>query len=326
MSSRNHPTASRSPRTGAPPRTAQPRRSAPKLRSVAAPTTRSPYRPRSAPRVRHRGWWTAIPIAVVVLVVVTFLVLAPGSGSSPGTSSLSVGSAARPGGPAIGIGAVAAPAAVQAALSSVHPATLHTVGVPGGLIGPTKVNGSPAPLVGADGKPEVLYVGAEYCPFCAAQRWSLAVALSHFGAFAGLKTTHSSLSDIYPDTKTLSFYGSTFTSTVLDFDPVELTTNQVVDGRYPTLQKLSSSQQSVLDAYDRAPYTSEPGAIPFIDIGNRFVMIGASYSPTVLQGKSAAQIASALSHPSSPIAQAVDGTANLFVRAITEATGLHPTS
>jgi hypothetical protein len=262
----------------------------------------------------------------VVLIVVIFLAIASGSGSSPGTSNLSVGSPAGPGGPAIGLGAVAAPAPVQAAVSSVSQATLHTVGVPDGVVGPTKVAGTPAPLVGADGKPEVLYVGAEYCPFCAAQRWSLAVALSHFGTFTGLKTTHSSVSDIYPDTKTLSFYGSAYTSTGLDFDSVELTTNQVVDGRYPTLQKLSSGQQSVLDAFDRAPYTPQPGAIPFIDIGNRFVMIGASYSPTVLQGKSAAQIASALSHPSSAIAQAVDGTANLFARAITEATGLHPTS
>jgi len=54
------------------------------------------------------------------------------------------------------------------------------------------------------------------------------------------------------------------------------------------------------------------------------VRAGASYSPTALQGNSFEQIGRALSHPSSAIAQAVDGTANLLVAAITRATGLHP--
>ena len=35
----------------------------------------------------------------------------------------------------------------------------------------------------ANGKPEVLYVGAEYCPFCATERWAMTVALSRFGTF-----------------------------------------------------------------------------------------------------------------------------------------------
>ena len=256
-------------------------------------------------------------------MVVTFLAVAAGSGPSPRVSKLSVGSVTASG-TAVGSGAVPASASVQAAVTSVSQTTLRTVGVPAGVAGPTKVTGAHSLLVGADGKPEILYVGAEYCPFCAAQRWALTVALSHFGVFSGLGTTHSSSSDLYPDTPTLSFYGSTYTSTALDFTPVELATNEAVGGQYPTLQKLTSAQQAVLDTYDRAPYTSEPGAIPFIDIGNRFVMIGASYSPTVLLGKSFAQIASALSHPSSAIAQAVDGTANLLVAAITQATGIHP--
>jgi hypothetical protein len=211
-------------------------------------------------------------------------------------------------------------------VTSVSQSTLRTVGTPAGLVGPTKITGRQAPLVGVDGKPEVLYVGAEYCPYCAAQRWALTVALSHFGVFAGLGTTHSSSSDIDPDTSTLSFYGSTYTSPVLDFVAVELSTNQVVEGRYPTLQRLTSAQQSLLDTYDRSPYTSAPGAIPFVDIGNRSVMIGASYDPAVLQGKSSEQIAGALSHPSTAIAQAVDGTANLLVAAISNATGLRASS
>ena len=256
-------------------------------------------------------------------MVVTLVAIAAGSGPAPRVSSLTVGSGP---GTALGTGAVPASASLQAAVTSVSQATLHAVGNPAGLAGPTKITGRQPPLVGADGKPEILYVGAEYCPFCAAQRWALTVALSHFGSFTGLETTHSSSSDVDPDTPTLSFYGSTYTSAALDFVPVELSTNQVVGGEYPTLQRMTSAQQSLLDAYDRSPYTSQPGAIPFIDVDNRFVMIGASYDPAVLRGRSFAEIADALSHPSSAIAQAVDGTANLFVTAITDATGLRPSS
>ena len=41
---------------------------------------------------------------------------------------------------------------------------------------------SGAPLT-QDSKPEMLYIGAEFCPYCAALRWSMAVALSRFGSF-----------------------------------------------------------------------------------------------------------------------------------------------
>lgn len=306
-------------------RVAAPRRSSGNPVATSAADTRS--RPPSGPvaRRRRRAWWTAAPIAAVVVVVVILVAVAAGSSSPPRASGLSVGSPTGSGaGSVIGSGVVPASASVQVAVSAVSQATLRGVGTPPGLVRPTPVIGDHALLAGAEGKPEVLYVGAEYCPYCAAQRWPLAVALSHFGTFTGLGTTHSSTSDVYPDTNTLSFYGSTYMSPVLDFSPVELATNQAVGGQYPSLQKLTPSQQSVLDAYDRAPYTSQPGAIPFIDIGNGAVMIGASYDPAVLQGKSAAQIADALSHPSSAIAHAVDGTANLLVSAITRATGLRP--
>ena len=68
------------------------------------------------------------------------------------------------------------------------------------------------PLTGASGKPLVLYIGAEYCPYCAAERWPLIVALGRFGTFSGLRTTTSSSSDAFPDTPTFTFHGATYTS------------------------------------------------------------------------------------------------------------------
>ena len=38
----------------------------------------------------------------------------------------------------------------------------------------------------SNGKPEILYIGAEFCPYCAAERWAIAVALSRFGTLSPL--------------------------------------------------------------------------------------------------------------------------------------------
>src|SRR5207245_8284001 len=92
-------------------------------------------------------------------------------------------------------------------------------------------------LVGGDGQPEVLYGGAEWCPCCAAERWAMVVALSHFGSFSGLHFTTSASNDVFPDTHTLSFNGSTYTSAYLRFVPVELE-----DRNHGPLQTLDSQE------------------------------------------------------------------------------------
>jgi len=61
------------------------------------------------------------------------------------------------------------------------------------------VSGTP---LTSSGKPEALYIGAEFCPYCALQQWRLGVALSRFGAFSKLRTVHSSSIDLYPNTPT----------------------------------------------------------------------------------------------------------------------------
>ena len=75
------------------------------------------------------------------------------------------------------------------------------------------------------------------------------------------------------------------------------------------------------------PYVNsvdQSGAVPFLDVGNQFVLAGAQYNPQVLAGLSAAQIASQLSNPSGPVAQAIDGSAKVIIAAIDQV--LHETS
>ena len=202
-------------------------------------TTQAPRRSGPAPRRRRWTWWTAVPIAAVVLVVVTLVAVAPRPGPGPSASPPVVGATTASGTP-IGSGAAPAPASVRRAVAAVDQATLRAVGVPGGLVGPTKVTGDHAALVGADGKPEVLYVGAEYCPYCAAQRWALAVALSRFGTFTGLETTHSSTS------RRLSRYPYLVVLRIDLHEPGPRLRPGGAhrepgssDGRYPTLQRLT---------------------------------------------------------------------------------------
>jgi thiol-disulfide isomerase/thioredoxin len=181
-------------------------------------------------------------------------------------------------------------------------------------------------LTGPNGHPQVLYVGAEYCPYCAAERWGLVVALSRFGSFSGLKTTTSAADDVDPSTPTFSFYGATYESQYVDFVAVELTTNQKVGGQYQPLQQPTAEQQALLNKYDAAPYVAAnaAGSIPFLDIGNQYVLAGASFDPGLLDGKSWEQIAASLKDPSTDTAKAIVGTANYLTAAICQSTNNQP--
>jgi hypothetical protein len=264
-----------------------------------------------------------IPVALVLAVLVTMVVIKATGG--PASASLS-SSSPRTGShaSASSTGATALPSGVLADVTSVTTATLASVGRPNGLALPAKVTGHPSLLTGSDRQPEVLYVGAEYCPYCAAERWALVEALSRFGTFSGLSATHSSSTDVYPDTRTFSFYGSTYTSQYLDFVAVEEATNQPDGSGYSALQTPTAAQQQILTDDDTSPYTSSPGSIPFLDIGGRYLFIGASYTPQLLSGLSMQAIASQLNNPSSAVAQAIDGTANEITAAISLITGDQP--
>jgi hypothetical protein len=179
------------------------------------------------------------------------------------------------------------------------------------------------------GKPEVLFLGGEYCPFCAAQRWAITNALSRFGTFSGLTTTHSSSTDSYPNTPTLTFYGSTYTSKYLTFTPVEEYTNYRVGHssntsvNYQTLQTPTTAQTTIEQNYD------PEGSIPFLDIGNKYVQVGnlAPLSPSMLAGKTWAQVAAAMTDPSgSSLGAAEIGNANYETAAICKLTGELPAS
>jgi uncharacterized protein DUF929 len=239
-----------------------------------------------------------------VLVIVVGIILYQTLGSSkPGSSART-----------------ALPAAVTKNVTTVPASTLAAIGkgsVP--AFNPSPVS----PITGApltsQGKPEMLYIGAEYCPYCAAMRWSMAIALSRFGTLSTpLFGIHSSSSDVYPSTATLTFYRAGYTSKYLAFTPVEnLTVNKSL------LQALTRQQNQIWARYEPDPNTR---GYPFIDFGNKFLIKAPIYNPAVLKGMTWSQIASAMRNPASPVAQGVDGAANYITAAICKTTNNQPTA
>ena len=248
-------------------------------------------------------WLWAI-VGLVVVAVAVIIVVATNKSSS--TSSQSGGGMS--------------PSVVKAVTTGVSSSLLEQAG-----LDPTNVNNLPISLgkqtaLAVNGKPEVLYIGAEYCPYCAAERWPLVLALSRFGTFSNLGKTTSSVTDVYPNTPTFSFYKSSFTSPYIVFDSVELATNT---GQ--TLQSPTKAQSALINKFDTAPYIQgQSGSIPFIDFGNKFMQSGAEYSPQILQGLTYDNIAGQMTVSGTNVGGAIDAAANLLTAAICSITNNQP--
>jgi len=215
-----------------------------------------------------------------------------------------------------------APASVLAAVTGVSPSVSSTIGA-GGVADPLEpVSGSPAALTGPGSKPELFYYGAEFCPYCAAERWSVVIALSRFGTFSNLHITMSdSNPDDIPDTHSFTFDGSSYSSSYLDFAAIES-----ADRNGNVLQTPTAAEGTLVSTYDTTPYSAQTGGIPFQDLGNRYIVSGSGVNPELLQGMSWQQIAATLTDATSPVAQPIIGDANWLTAGICKLTGDQPGS
>ena len=223
--------------------------------------------------------------------------------------------------------------AVLATLSSVPAGTFDQVGVtvPGVELTPPRVESGQPPLT-AGGRPEVLVVGAEYCPFCAAERWPLVVALARFGRFTVLHDATSATQSVYPDTATFSFAGVRYASPYVTLTGVELYSDQVgADGTFIRIASLTPAQAALVARY--AGTTT--GTAPFVDVGGRLVTTTAAFSPALLAGQSQSQIAGLVAAPPTgptpagataapPTGQAVVAAANQLTAGICASTDQRP--
>lgn len=278
--------------------TARPAQSSAARRQAAS---KAVARARTGGGGNSRVWWTVVPIAVIAAVVITLVGVKLAQDNKPKS------------GKAGGI----ASAAVFKDVTQVPASVLTSVGT--GSSDPTsslkKLTGAP---LTTNGLPQVLYVGAEWCPYCAAERWSLAVALSRFGTFNQLLTTTSSPTDAAaPSTATLSFHDTKFTSSSLVFTPYEMYSNQVQGNGYKTLDTVPEADLKLFESQGQGSY-------PFISFGGKYMISGATYDPKLLAGMDHEEIAQALQDPSSKVAKAVLGSANVITAVICNVTGGKP--
>ena len=259
-----------------------------------------PTRGTQARQAQHRRnrilAWTAVAGVVVIVAALVGIKLA-GSGSSGGAPR-------QP-----------APAAAVAKLTSVPLSTLTAAAA--------KINGLQAaqpagdPPLTSGGKPNLLYIGAEFCPICATERWPMTIALSHFGTFSNLSQTHSAVRD--GNIATLSFYGSSFSSPYLSFSPVETTTNQPSGNYYKTLETPTAAQQAIWQKHEGTNL-----AFPFIDIGGKWLLETSQYPDTILQGKTFSDILNAVGSNDNTLGAAIDASAAVLTRYICDITGNKP--
>ena len=239
------------------------------------------------------------PIAAVIVIVAVFIIVKVVNDKSSSDS----GSPSTP-----------APAAVTTALSSIPASAFDTVGAGSGLIPLTAITGDP---LTSNGKPELLYVGAEFCPYCAGERWAVVAALNRFGSFTGLGVTHSASADVYPNTATLSFHGSAYTSQYVAFVGKEIETNIAASGGgYTALDTLDASQQALFTNLGK-------NSFPFLDLGGKYIS-STQYKPDALSGKTQQEIADALKDPTTDIAKTVLPAANKLSAAICQLTSNQP--
>ena len=261
---------------------------------------------------RRRAFIAGGSVLAVIVVVAVLLVIKLNNKSATqagGTTAATAASVAQSiaSVPASTLDKVAAGPAYPAP-NAVYPHAIQTVNPPGALLT-------------SGGKPEVVYVGAEYCPYCAAERWALTLALSRFGTFSGLNLIHSSSTDVYPNTPTLTYLKASYTSKYLVFSSTEAQTVT-----HAPLQPLTALDKTLMAKYDAPPYVPSGynGSFPFVDFGNRYVIDGASYDPGLLAKLSWQQIATDLADPSSKVGIAVDAAANHITAALCKLTNNQP--
>jgi len=249
-------------------------------------------------------------VAVVVVVIVAFVAIKIGSGgnkpSANGTQAPKI---------------EAASAGLVAKVTSVPTSVATSVGLPStSTVAPLTVKTGQTPLM-IGGKPGAVFIGGEFCPLCAAERWAIVMAFSKFGTFTGLKQTTSSPWDSDPATSTFSFYGATYSSPYITFDTSEHESNDTSGlGTRTVLEPLTPLENNLWAKYDN------PEGFPFLDIGNKYFVLNPSYNPAVLAGLDWTDIASKLKNPNDPVTQGIVGTANYITAGICLTTSQKPAS
>ncbi len=219
-----------------------------------------------------------------------------------------------------------APTSMLTSLAHIPATVSNAVGVSSPnnpITSPTATGNAPIWESSAGGsapRPVVFFYGAEFAPYAAAERWAVVVALSRFGTFGQLGLMQSSSSVAFSDTPTFTFWHATYSSIWIDLQTTERYSSLNPTGAgYTSLQTPTTRQAASVAVYDTSAKT-----FPLLDIANRYVLVGSSFSPTMLDGLTQSQIADDLTYPANPVTQAIVASANEITASICSVTGDRP--
>ena len=247
---------------------------------------------REARRARNRTLGVASVVLVAVIVVALVLVKVAGGGSDAAGTSPKAGTPV--------------PAAQVAKLTSVPQTTLASAPTNVLVVSPQKIND---PALVSDGKPELLFIGAEFCPICAAERWPMYVALSKFGTFSPPPgKIHSAVRD-----------GDLADADLLRDDVHQPVSDLHLGGDHdqPTRWRLLRAPrdadrgpaEALVGAHQRTPSRSWTS-------GGSRILTSAQYNPGDLSGVSFDNIVSDIGDNSTVVGADVDAAANVLIKTI----------
>ncbi len=155
-------------------------------------------------------------------------------------------------------------------------------------------------------KVSFIYVGGQYCPYCAMERWAIVMALSNFGNFSNYSFIRSAEGNI----PTYDFVGITYTSNTVEFQGVEAY-NNVAPPHSGQLESLTG---------DAATYYSKYGgtSIPFICIGGSIFQSGAgnSFDVNSFTGQSQSTIQNQISSKSGTLYDQIHSESQIITQLI----------
>jgi hypothetical protein len=151
------------------------------------------------------------------------------------------------------------------------------------------------PLKRPSGKPLVFFMGAGFCPFCAAERWAIVEALKNFGTWEDLVEEKSAGHDEkYLNVPTMSFARARYSSEFIEF-----VGRETADRNFEPLQELDEKDYEILDTFN------PDQIIPFLLVDGQFMQVGAGYSPKLIEGMDHSRVRTELENPNSEVGKAI---------------------
>lgn len=227
---------------------------------------------------RNAGWRYLGLVAVVLVLAVEIVAKAGGAGTkvaAPPNLTSYVNQAV--------------PASLVTTLKSASEDALTFTGTGTPILADSaKLSSASGPVKGL---PTIYYQGADFCPYCATNRWPILLTLLRFGSVSGLRYMLSSPTDVYANTSTFTFASLRFTSPYVAFNEAE-TENRFDNVK---LQTPDAANEAAWNRYNTTKYMGTgAGYIPFLDVANRYGWVGAPFVPTGLGSARWATVAKSL--------------------------------